>query len=90
MYFFREAVNHQSARIEILGTIASIDVSKPALLEVFLDGQVNDGFFLAIVNASNAAEVRLFVIGFHLVNNFGRQVLHGHVAVIAKKLFSSH
>ena len=85
-----EAVEHESARIEFLCTVSCIEVSEPSLLEALLDGQVEHSLFLTVINTCDTAKVRLLVVGLHLVHNFCRQVLHGHVLVIAEELFTAH
>ena len=85
-----EAVEHESARIELLCTVSCIEVSEPSLLEALLDGQVEHRLFLTVVNTGDTAKVRLLVIGLHLVHNLCRQVLHGHALVVAEELLTAH
>ena len=90
LHLFREAVYHGSARVSLLRSYASVDIAKPSLLHTFLYCEVNDSLFLPIVNACYAAEVRLFVVCLHLVDNLRGKILQRHVLVIAEKFLSAH
>ena len=90
MHRVREAVDHTSERIQFFCSITCIDVTEPSLLESLLDGQVKHRLLLTVVNTCDAAEIRLSVVGLHLIHNLCGQVLHRHVLVIAKELLTSH
>ena len=50
--------------------------------------EVEHRSLVPIVDACDASHVALSVVGLHLIDNFGRQVLQNQVAVVAEELLS--
>ena len=83
-----EVVDHQIARIAVIGAITGIDSAKPPVVHAFFHGQVDDGLVIAVVNAREACQVTLAVNDLQLVDHLGRDVFAGHSGVIAEELLA--
>ena len=68
--------------------VGSVCSSEEAFLLVLLDGEVEDGPLVAVVDARDAGHVALPVVGLHLIDDFSGHVLQDHVAVVAEELLS--
>ena len=73
-----EVVDHGARRIAVFG----------AGVHLLLHGQVEDGFFFAVVDAGNARQVGLLVIGLQFVDHLDGQVLQGGGYVAAEEFLA--
>ena len=85
-----EVGTHQSGRIAVLGADAEVVVGEVALVHTGLDAKVEHRLFLTVVNAGDACQVALFLIGFDVVHNVYGQILQCSLGVARHKLTSVH
>ena len=69
-------------------TIGKVNVRNPSLFHSFLDGKVQHGLFLSVVNTCYAAVVTLALVGLQLLNHLAGQVLHSHLSVVLEELLA--
>ena len=70
-----EVVYNEAARVAVVGAIAAGDVAKPAVVHALLHGEVDHGFFLAVVNSGEACEVALAIDHLELIHHLHRDIL---------------
>ena len=83
-----EAVEVEVAVVAVVRAVGSVCSSEEAFLLVLLDGEVEDGPLVAVVDARDAGHVALPVVGLHLIDDFSGHVLQDHVAVVAEELLT--
>ena len=71
-------------------TIGKVNVRNPSLSHSFLNGKVQHGLFLSVVNTCYAAVVTLALVGFQLLNHLAGQVLHSHLGIVLEELLTLH
>ena len=86
----KETSYHKLARVAVLTAVAHIGVYHPSLLHSALQGEVEHGLLLAVVNSGDARVVALLVVGFQLLNHLGRQILRGHLIVSLEEVLALH
>ena len=77
-------------RVSVLGAVAHVGVDEPPLLHALLDGQVQYGLLLAVVDAGDAAVVALLFVRLQFFHHLCRDVLHGHLCVVGKEFLAVH
>ena len=65
-----------------------VGVGEPSVLHVVFDGEVDDGFFFAVVDACDACQVRLPFVGLQLFHHVHGDVFHSHVHVAAEEFLA--
>ena len=68
--------------------VGPIHVAKPPAALVLLHLEVEHRLLLAVVDACDARQVRLAVVGFHLLHDVGWQVLEDEFLVVVEKLLA--
>ena len=85
-----EVVHHAAQRIAVFRAASDVRIAEPSGVHLFLHGQVQDGFFLAVIDAGDAGQVRLLVVGLQLLNHLHGQVLQAGGHVSAEELLAVH
>ena len=85
-----ERVDVRAAVVALMCTICSIDITEEPLFLVLLDGEVEYGPFVAVVDARDAGHIALSVVSLHFIDNLGGNVLEHQVAVVSEELLAVH
>ena len=86
--FLSEYGAHDSFGIAVLGSHAEVHVGKGSLVHAGLDAEVEHRFLVAVVDAGDAGQVALLVVGLDVVDDGCRQVFHGRLGVAGHKLLA--
>ena len=85
-----EAVDGEFGRIAVFRTVCAVGVDEPAFFHALLHREVEHRLFVAVIDAGDAAVVRLAFVGFDLLHHLRRQILHGHLGVVGEELLAVH
>ena len=83
-----EAVHIKGSHITVIRAVSSFHCTEPTLVHAFFYRKIDDSLVLAIIHAGQARHVTLAVHHLELINHIDRQILRGHLRVIAEKLLS--
>ena len=83
-----EVVYDETARVAVVGAVSTGDVAKPAVVHALLHGEVDHGFFLAVVNSGEACEVALAIDHLELIHHLHGDILRGNFRVVGKKFLA--
>ena len=72
----------------MLRACGEIDVGHDTLVHATLDAEVEHGLLLTVLNAADAREVALLVVGLDTVDDVRRQVLEGRLRVARHELLT--
>ena len=78
----------ESFGIPVLGTHTEIDVGHGSLAHASLGTEVEHRLLVTVVDAGDTCQVALLIVGFHLVDDACRDILHGRLGVTGHKLFT--
>ena len=67
---------------------AGHDVTEDAVHHALLDGKVNDGLFLSVVNACELGLLGFLLDHLHLIHDFGRDILGSQLRIIQEECLS--
>ena len=80
-----KASHSQISKVTVFCSIATFNVTSPALAHTFFDGQVKHRFFLTVIDTCHTCVVALTFISSHLADHTGLQVLEGRFRVAAEE-----
>ena len=83
-----EAIDVQVAAVSVVGAVSAVCSAEETFLPILFDSEVEHSSLVSVVDACDASHIALSVVGLHLIDNLGRQVLQDKVAVVAEELFS--
>ena len=82
--------SHQTSSITVVRSDGHVVVGHIAVVHALLHREVERGFFVAVVNASDAAQVTLLVVYLDALDNRRRQILHGSLRIASHKFLTTH
>ena len=85
-----EAHRHGAGGVAVLGSVGQVGVGDETLVHALLHTEVENGLFLAVVDAGDTGQVALLVIRFHLFYNGCGQVLQCRLGVAHHEFLAVH
>ena len=82
------SVHEQIARVSVFAAVAQRSVAHPAFFQFFFQTYVENGFFIAVVNACLLGVVAFLFIRFDVRYQFGGKILHGNLCIALEEVFS--
>ena len=79
---------HASLGIAAVVAQTQVYIGKGAAVHALLQSEVEHGGLFAVVDAGDARQVALFVIGLDFLHDRGGQILHGYLGVASHKLLA--
>ena len=81
-------VHHEITFIPILASIAGKGITEPSLLHSWLDGQVDHGFFIPVIESGHPCHIAQAVQHLYFFHHFRRQVFGSYFRVVGEEFFS--
>ena len=83
-----EPVHVETSLITVIGAVTCRYVSEPAVVHVFLDGQVDHGLVFAVIDSGETRGLALAVDHLNLLDHVRGEILRRHLRIVGKKLLA--
>ena len=83
-----EIAAEESAGVTVVVTHTDVSVGHESFIHAGLHAEVEHGLLIAVIDAGDAGEVTLLLIGLHLINNTCGNILQGCLGVAGHKLLT--
>ena len=90
MVVTEEMVEHSPGLISSVQTVSACYVTEPTVFHTLFYSQVDNGFFLPVVDSGQAGKVRFSVYDLQLFDDVHGQVFGSHFGVVREELFTVH
>ena len=85
-----EVGRHATLAIAPVVAHGEVDVGEESFVHAFLHAEVEHGLLFAVVDARDTGQVALLVVGLHLVDDGGGEVLQRRLGIAGHKLLAIH
>ena len=83
-----KAATHAARGVAMLSTASNIEVGHIAAIHTFLNGEVEHGLLVAVLDTRDAGLVALLVVELHILDDAHRQVLQRRLHIAQHKLLT--